>query len=371
MVPESADGCVEAIRALTVARRSAIKARTVAPNQINAVAVTAPEGLQDQLRGLTTPELVNACARLRPGTNSEPVTSATKKALRTPARRHQALTAEIADLDSELRRLCEQANPALLGAFGVGVEVASSLLIAAGDNPERMRSEASFAALCATSPIEASSGKTKRHRLNRGGNRQANNALWRIAMIRLRVDQKSIDYAARRTAEGKTRREILRCLKRHIAREIYKLLTDPPEVPRGADLRQQRTQTGLTIQAVAAALNTAPTRISELEAAKRTPPQPRPRPTLPTAPRPNPDLTHIGASKARRWPSTPGSPLIPVSRSTSADPRAHGSAARTRTPTVCCASTCPTEPTSHRSPNTTSTRSPPSSTADLDGFSNG
>ena len=265
VVPKSADGCVEAIRALAVARRSAVKARTVAANQINAVAVTAPEGLQDQLRGLTTPELVKACARLRPGTNSEPVTSATKKALRTPARRHQALTAETADLDSELRRLCEQANPALLGACGVGVEVASSLLIAAGDNPERMRSEASFAALCGTSPIEASSGARRRHRLNRGGNRCANNALWRIAMIRLRVDQRSIDYAARRTAEGKTRREILRCLKRHIAREIYKLLTDPPEVPRGADLRQHRTQTGLTIQAVAAALNTAPTRISELE----------------------------------------------------------------------------------------------------------
>ena len=264
MVPESADGCVEAIRALGVARRSAVKARTVAPNQINAVAVTAPEGLQDQLRGLTTSELVKVCARLRPGTNSEPVASATKKALRTPARRHQALTAEIADLDSELRRLCEQANPALLGAFGVGVEVASSLLIAAGDNPERMRSEASFAALCGTSPVEASSG-ARRRRLNRGGNRCANNALWRIAMIRLRVDQKSIDYAARRTAEGKTRREILRCPKRHIAREIYKLLTDPPEVPRGADLRQHRTQTGLTIQAAAAALNTAPTRISELE----------------------------------------------------------------------------------------------------------
>ena len=265
VVPESADGCVEAIRAVAVARRSAVKARTVAPNQINAVAVTAPEGLQDQLRGLTTPELVKACARLRPGTNSEPVTSATKKALRTPARRHQALTAETADPHSELRRLCEQANPALLGAFGVGVEVASSLLIAAGDNPEPMRSEASVAALCATSPVEASSGARRRHRLNRGANRCANNALWRIAMIRLRVDQKSIDYAARRTAEGKTRREILRCPKRHIAREIYKLLTDPPEVPRGADLRQHRTQTGLTIQAVAAALNTAPTRISELE----------------------------------------------------------------------------------------------------------
>ena len=265
VVAESADGCVEAIRAVGVARRSAVTARTVAPNQINAAAVGAPEGLQDQLKGLTTSELVKVCARLRPGTNSEPVTSATKKALRTPARRHQAPTADTADPHSELRCLCEQANPALLSACGVGVEVASSLLIAAGDNPEQMRSEASVAALCATSPIEASSGACRRHRLNRGANRCANNALWRIAMIRLRVDQKSIDYAARRTAEGKTRREILRCPKRHTAHKIYKLLTDPPEVPRGADLRQHRTQNGLTIQAVAAALNTAPTPISELE----------------------------------------------------------------------------------------------------------
>ena len=127
--------------------------------------------------------------------------------------------------DTELRRLCERANPALLSACGVGAgaETAAPLLIAAGDNPERMHSEASFAALCGTSPVEASSGPTLRHRLNRGGNRCANNALWRIAMVRLRFDERSIAYAARLTAEGKTRREILRCLKRHIAREVYKL----------------------------------------------------------------------------------------------------------------------------------------------------
>ena len=150
-----------------------------------------------------------------------------------------------------------------MGACGVGVEVASSLLIAAGDNPEQMRSDASVAALCATTPVEASPGARRRH-LNRGANQCANNALWRTAMVRLRVDQPSTDYPARRTAEGKTRRETLRCPKRHTAREIYKLPTDPPEVPRRADLRQHRTQNGLTIQA-AAALNTAPTPISQLE----------------------------------------------------------------------------------------------------------
>ena len=265
VVPKSADGCVEAIRTLRVARRSAVKARTVAANQIDAVVVTAPEPVKDRLRALNTARTVEACARMRPDTHGDLVRAAAKRALRSLARRHQALTAEIKHLDAELRRLCERANPALLGACGVGAETAAALLVAAGDNPERLRSEASFAALCGTSPIEASSGRTVRHRLNRGGNRQANNALWRIAMVRLRVDERSIAYAARLTAEGKTRREILRCLKRHIAREVYKLIIDPPDVAHGADLRRHRTQRGLTIHQTARALGAAPNRISELE----------------------------------------------------------------------------------------------------------
>lgn len=264
-VPKTADGHVEAIRTLSVARRSAVKARTVAANQLNAVAVTAPEQLRNRLRELKTAEIVGECARWRAEVSTNPATRAVKQTLRALACRHQALTAEIDDLDSELLTLCEQANPALLGACGVGAEVASALLIAAGDNPERMRSEASFAALCGTSPIEASSGTTIRHRLNRGGNRQANNALWRIAVTRLRADERTIAYAERRRADGKTRREIMRCLKRHIAREIYRLLTNPPEVPRGDDLRRERTRHHLTIIATAQALNTHPSRISALE----------------------------------------------------------------------------------------------------------
>ena len=265
VVPKSADGCVEAIRTLGVARRSAVKARTVAANQIDAVVVTAPEHLKDRLRALNTARTVEACARLRhPGTDTDPVLAAAKQALRSLARRHQALTAEIKHLDAELRRLCERVNPALLGARGVGSETAAALLVA-GDNPDRMRSEASFAALRGTSPVEASSGPIVRHRLNRGGNRHANNALWRIAMVRLRVDERSIAYAARLTAEGKTRRETLRCLKRHIAREAYKLITDPPDVASGADIRRQRTRQGLTIRCTAQALGAAPNRISELE----------------------------------------------------------------------------------------------------------
>ena len=263
--PKSADGCVEAVRTLTVARRSAVKAHTVAANQIDALVVTAPERLQCQLRARPKAGLINTCARLRPDPARGPVDAAAKLALRALARRHQALSTEIDTLDTELRRLCEAANPALLGACGVGAATAATLLIAAGDNPHRMRSEASFASLCGTNPVEASSGPQVRHRLNRGGNRQANNALWRIAMVRLRVDQRTIDYAARRSTEGNTRREILRCIKRHITREIYRLLTDPPEVPQRANLRQHRLQAGITLTAAAHALDVAPARISTLE----------------------------------------------------------------------------------------------------------
>ena len=263
--PKSADGAVEAIRMVSVARRSAVKARTQAANQISGLVVSAPEHLKSRLRGLNTAAVVEVCARWRPESGPDTVTAAAKTALRALARRHQALTAETAQLDAELRRLCEKANPALLGAVGVGTEVAAALLVAAGDNPQRMRSEASFAALCGACPIEASSGQTVRHRLNRGGNRHANNALWRIAMVRQRCDQRTIDYTNRRRAEGKNDREIMRCLKRHIARDVYRLITDPPPVPHGDDLRRQRTRHKLTIAAAAQALGTHTTRISALE----------------------------------------------------------------------------------------------------------
>ena len=263
--PKAGDGPVEAIRMLSVARRSAVKARTQAANQVHGLVVTAPEHLKDRLRGLRTAGVVNVCARLRVETAADGVDAAAKTALRTLARRHRALTAEIDALDAGLLALCEQANPALLGACGVGPDAAAALLVAAGDNPDRMRSEASFAALCGASPVEASSGATVRHRLNRGGNRQANNALWRIAMVRMRIDDRTIEYAARRRAEGKTRREIIRCLKRYIARDVYRLLTDPPAVPHGTDLRRQRTRHGLTINTTARALDVWPTRISALE----------------------------------------------------------------------------------------------------------
>ena len=198
-------------------------------------------------------------------TARDQVTAATTTALRCLARRHRALTAEIDDLNTDLLRLAEQVDPALLGACGVAAEVAAALLVAAGDNPARMRTEASFAALCGASPIEASSGTVIRHRLNHRRDRRANNALWRIAMVRLSFDERTIAYAQRRRTEGKTRRETIRCLKRHIAREIYRLLTNPPDVPHGPDLRQQRNRRQLTIHETASALSAAPSRITALE----------------------------------------------------------------------------------------------------------
>ena len=153
----------------------------------------------------------------------------------------------------------------MLSAPGIGPEVASSLLVAAGDNPERMRTEGSFAALCGVSPVEASSGKVVRHRLNRGGNRKANNALWRIAMSRLAHNQTTQAYVARRRAEGKSDKEILRCLKRYIVREVFRLLTNSPSVPDGVHLRAQRAVVGITLATVANHLGTTPMQISRLE----------------------------------------------------------------------------------------------------------
>jgi transposase len=224
-VPKSGDGTVEMIRALRAARRSAVKARTQAANQLQGLRVTAPEQLRRRLRGLSTKELVSVAARFRLGEDGPGnVTTATKLALRSVARRYETLSREIAELEAHLDRLVAQAAPELVSLPGIGTDNAAALLIVAGDNPERLRSEASFASLCGVSPIEASSGKVVRHRLNRGGNREANRALYMICLARMRRDRRTQEYVARRTAEGKSKREIIRCLKRYVAREVYRVL---------------------------------------------------------------------------------------------------------------------------------------------------
>jgi transposase len=223
-VPKSGDGRVEMIRALRAARRSAMKARTQAANQLQSLRVTAPDELLDRLRGLSTKELVAVAARFRIGDDPRDVPSATKFALRSVARRYEALSGEIAELDAHLGRLVAQVAPELVSLAGIGTDHAATLLIVAGDNPQRLRSEASFASLCGVSPVEASSGKVVRHRLNRGGNREANRALYMICLARMRRDRRTQEYVARRTQEGKSKREIIRCLKRYVAREVYRVL---------------------------------------------------------------------------------------------------------------------------------------------------
>jgi transposase len=223
-VPKSSDGRVEMIRTLRAARRSAIKARTQAANQLQGLRVTAPEELRRRLRGLTTKELVSVAGRFRLGDGPRDVPTATRFALRSVARRYEALSEEIAELDAHLDRLVAQAVPELVSLAGIGTDNAATLLIVAGDNPQRLRSEASFASLCGVAPMEASSGKVVRHRLNRGGNREANRALYMICLARMRRDRRTKEYVARRTQEGKSKREIIRCLKRYLAREVYRVL---------------------------------------------------------------------------------------------------------------------------------------------------
>jgi len=221
--PKSGAGNVEMIRALSIARGSAVKARKQASNQINSLVVTAHAGLRDLLIGLSTGRLVKRCSSFRPGKVTTPV-SAAKFTLRSLARRCQNLTAEVRMLDAELKRLTEETAPGLTGAYCIGPNTAAALLITAGDNPERMKSEAAFAALCGVSPVPASSGKTTRYRLNRGGDRRANAALHQIVIVRLRHDARTRAYMERRTKEGKGKMEVIRCLKRSVAREVFKIL---------------------------------------------------------------------------------------------------------------------------------------------------
>lgn len=222
-VAKSRNGAVEAIRVLRVARSSARHDRTEALNQMRSLVSTAPDELREQLRYLTGLQLIDQAAALRPDFSMS-VTSANKTALRELGRRARYLGEQMDRLTALIGPIVAVTAPALVASYGVGTDTAGALLVAAGDNPQRLRNEASFAHLCGVSPIEASSGKVTRHRLNRGGDRRANHALWRIVMVRMVSDPATRAYVARRTKEGKSKREIMRCLKRYVARELFPLL---------------------------------------------------------------------------------------------------------------------------------------------------
>jgi transposase len=223
--PKTKDGQVESLRVLRLTRSTAVKSRRAAIQLLRNHIVSAPEELRDQVRNLTRMQLIRTCAAWRPEATGfrDPVV-ATRIALRSLARRILELNDEIADLDDLIKPLVQELAPTLLQARGIGVEVAGQLLVTAGDNPDRLRNEASFAMLCGAAPLPASSGKTQRHRLNRGGDRAANSALHLAILVRIRTDQRTQAYVARRTADGLSKLEIIRCLKRYLAREVFALL---------------------------------------------------------------------------------------------------------------------------------------------------
>ena len=220
---KSRDGNVESMRVLWVARTSARKGRAQALNQMRGLISTAPEPIRAELRGLNVFHLLERAATYRPGAKRD-VVSLTKFTLRMLARRAIILGEEISEIDAILKPLVIETAPRLVGTLGVGTDAASALLVTAGDNPERLHDEAAFAHLFGASPIEASSGKQERHRLNRSGDRQANSALWHIVITRMVYDPRTTEYIDRRTKEGLTKREAVRCLKRYVAREVFSLL---------------------------------------------------------------------------------------------------------------------------------------------------
>ncbi len=225
-IPKAADGACEMIRQIKVARDTAVKARTSAIITLKALVVNAPASLRESLDGLADKALIDRCAAFRPGEINNPTSSA-KHALRATARRWLDLTEEIRGHDTILDELTAATSPTLREGFGIGPDTAAEMLIVFGDNPDRIRSEAAFAKLCGACPVPASSGITNRHRLYWGGHRQANAAIYRTVIVRMRHHQPTIDYVTRRTTEGLSKRDIIRCLKRFVAREIYqRVMTD-------------------------------------------------------------------------------------------------------------------------------------------------
>jgi transposase len=206
-----------------VARRSARSQRIETLNQLRHLVFTGPEEIRSRFKDRPKTGLVTEVAKLRPRKGSDPVMYTTMVTMRGLARRIQHLNAEIKGLDGMLSELVAITAPSLVGLYGVGTDTAASLLVAAGDNPDRLHSERSWAHLCGVCPIPTGSGKTSgKVRLNRGGDRQANAAFYRIVLTRMSGDPKTKAYVTRRRQEGKNTAEIMRCLKRYVARETFK-----------------------------------------------------------------------------------------------------------------------------------------------------
>jgi transposase len=221
-VAKDRSGAVEALRVLRTTRSTAVKCRRATLQQLRNTILAAPDEVREPLRYLTRMQLIRTCAGSRPDAMAwRDAAVATRIALKALARRILDLNDEIAGLDAMIKPLVAELGPRLVELEGVGTENAGAFIVAAGDNPDRLKSEASFAMMCGASPIPASSGKTQRHRLNRGGNRQLNSALHMVVVCRMRTNERTKNYIARRTREGLSKRETIRCLKRYVAREIF------------------------------------------------------------------------------------------------------------------------------------------------------
>lgn len=255
---------VQALSSLHNARRSAVKARTAAMNQITAMLITAPDVIRAKYRALQGKPLLTALLHARTA-KVDPMHTAVLTGLKALAQRHQFLTAQDTELTALINIIVTAANPALRAVYGVGPDTAAQLLITAGNNPDRLTKETSFAALCGVCPVPSSSGKTTRHRLSRGGDRQANNALYTIALVRMSSHKQTKAYVLRQVALGKSKPEILRQLTRTLARELFKILTQPTAVPEYADLRRARQAKNITVTAAANNFTIWPTVISRIE----------------------------------------------------------------------------------------------------------
>jgi transposase len=259
------DPALDGLRALHLARRSAVKARTAAINQLKSILVMAPDPVRVRFAGLSGPRLVQAVLRGRGRQAADSVSADTMMAIKTLAERYRDLDRQARTLRARIDQLVSVANPGLRATVGVGPRVAAQLLITAGDNPDRLTSEASFAALCGAAPIPASSGKTRHMRLSRGGDRQANSALHRIALVRMSHHAPTRAFVQRQLDHGRSKKAILRILKRAIAREIYRTLTRRVEIPDYTDLRPARQAKHITLTAAAHHLGIWPATLSRLE----------------------------------------------------------------------------------------------------------
>lgn len=266
----------ESLRFLLAARSQLISTITALGNCITSLLLTAPEPVRDKYRGLSTPALTKRLASSRPNGRIDSPDTAVMHALQQLARTIEDARKKADHLERQMHAILTSHYPQVLAIYGAGTIVAAQLVVTAGGNPHRIRNEAAFASLCGVAPIPASSGRTDRHRLNRGGDRRGNNALHRIALIRMHRDERTREYVSRRTSEGKSTREIMRCLKRAIAREVYRALTSDQATTitdEHEELKTLREAKNITQSQAARALNTYPSRISDIEMLRRPLPE--------------------------------------------------------------------------------------------------